>query len=243
MVLGNKGQHTILLEIKPYEQKTRHDLFLTEAWLNIPIVCLSEIYLKGNMLFYKKNDIEFKIERIYNRVVYDELMQQAPNMIQQFQLFEIAENIEWVNHPHHFFRISKYLLPLLNHPAIPEAYLLSECKKNHAFTTLDLGTFICKPLFSYGGHGVILDPSMESLNAINEPENWVLQKKVHYASVIETPSGPSKAEIRLFYFWNQQLNRYEATNNLTRISKGTMIGVSYNDTATWIGGSISYFEQ
>jgi len=243
MVLGNKGQHTILLEIKPYEQKTRHDLFLTEAWLNIPIVCLSEIYLKGNMLFYKKNDIEFKIERIYNRVVYDELMQQAPNMIQQFQLFEIAENIEWVNHPHHFFRISKYLLPLLNHPAIPEAYLLSECKKNHAFTTLDLGTFICKPLFSYGGHGVILDPSMESLNAINEPENWVLQKKVHYASVIETPSGPSKAEIRLFYFWNQQLNRYEATNNLTRISKGKMIGVSYNDTATWIGGSISYFEQ
>ena len=31
MVLGDQGQHTILLEIKPYEQKTRHDLLLTEA--------------------------------------------------------------------------------------------------------------------------------------------------------------------------------------------------------------------
>lgn len=243
MVLGDQEKHTILLEIKPYEQKTRHDLLLTEAWFNVPIVCLSEIYLKDKSLFYQNNGIEFKIERIYNRVVYDELMQQAPSLIQQFQLFEQAENIDWVNHPHHFFRISKYILPLLSHPAIPEAYLLSDWKKNRIQTALNLADYICKPLFSFGGHGVMLDLSIESINAINEPENWVLQKKVSYATSIETPSGPSKAEIRLFYFWDHQLNGYVATNNLTRISKGTMIGVSYNDTATWIGGSISYFEQ
>jgi hypothetical protein len=243
MVLGDQGKHTILLEIRPYEQKTRLDLFLTEAWLNVPIVCLSEIYLKGKTLYYQKNGIEYKIERIYNRVVYDELMQQDSNLMQQFQLFEQADNIEWVNHPHHFFRISKYILPLIEHPAIPEAYLLSDWKKNQAILGLDLSTFICKPLFSFGGQGVMLELSIESLNTINDTENWVLQKKVMYAAAIETPSGPSKAEIRLFYFWDSQLNRYVATNNLTRISKGPMIGVSYNDTATWIGGSISYFEQ
>lgn len=54
MVLGEKGKHTILLEIKPYQQKTRLDLLLTEAWLNVPIVCLSEIYLRDNHLFYKR---------------------------------------------------------------------------------------------------------------------------------------------------------------------------------------------
>jgi hypothetical protein len=243
MVLGDQGKHTILLEIRPYEQKTRLDLLLTEAWLNVPIVCLSEIYLKGKSLYYQKNGIEHKIERIYNRVVYDELMQQGANLIKQFQLFEQAENIEWVNHPHHFFRISKYILPLLQHPSIPKAYLLSDWKKNQAIFGLDLSAYICKPLYSFGGHGVMLDPNIESLNAINDPENWVLQKKVMYAAAIETPSGLSKAEIRLFYFWDKQLNQYVATNNLTRISKGPMIGVSYNDTATWIGGSISYFEQ
>lgn len=243
MVLGDQGKHTILLEIKPFEQKTKLDLLLTEAWLNVPIVCLSEIYLKGKTLFYQKNDVECKIERIYNRVVYDELMQQAPNFIAQFNLLEQAEAISWVNHPHHFFRISKYILPLLNHPAIPEAYLLSDWKKNQAILGLDLSAYICKPLFSFGGRGVLLDPTYEILNAINDPESWVLQKKVLYAAAIQTPSGPSKAEIRLFYFWDKQLNRYVATNNLTRISKGTMIGVSYNDTDTWIGGSISYFEQ
>ncbi len=243
MVLGDQGKHTILLEIKPYEQKTRHDLLLTEAWLNVPIVCLSEIYLKGKTLYYQKNNTEFKIERIYNRVVYDELMQQAPNFLAQFKLLEQAEGIAWVNHPHHFFRISKYILPLLKHPAIPEAHLLSDWKNNQADADLDLGTSICKPLFSFGGHGVMLDPTSISINAINDPENWILQKKVSYAAVIETPSGPSKAEIRLFYFWDSKLNRYLATTNLTRMSKGPMIGVSYNDTATWIGGSISYFEQ
>jgi len=243
IVLGDQGAHTILLEIKPYEQKTRHDLLLTEAWLNVPIVCLSDLYLKNKSLFYQKNEVEFKIERIYNRVVYDELMQQPPHFIKQFKLIEQAENIEWVNHPNHFFRISKYLLPLLKHPFIPEAHLLADWKNNQAMLGLDLSTYICKPLFSFGGQGVMLEPTIATLTAINDPENWILQKKVNYATVIETPSGPSKAEIRLFYFWDNQLNRYVATNNLTRISKGRMIGVSYNDTDTWIGGSISYFEQ
>jgi len=243
MVHGDQGKHTILLEIRPYEQKTRLDLFLTEAWLNVPIVCLSEIYLKDKTLYYQKNGIEYKIERIYNRVVYDELMQQGSNLKQQFQLFEQAENTEWVNHPHHFFRISKFILPLLQHPAIPEAYLLSDWKMHQAILGLDLSAYICKPLFSFGGQGVMLELTNASLIAIQDPENWVLQKKVLYAAAIETPSGSSKAEIRLFYFWDKKLNRYVATNNLTRISKGPMIGVSYNDTATWIGGSISYFEQ
>jgi hypothetical protein len=243
MVLGDQVKHTILLEIKPYEQKTRVDLLLTEAWFNVPIVCLSEIYLKDKSLFYQKNGAEFKIERIYNRVVYDELMQQSADLINQFQLLEDAENIDWVNHPHHFFRISKFILPLFNHPLIPEAYLLANWKDNKLGTGLNLTEYICKPLFSFGGQGVMLDPTIASLNAINEPENWVLQKKVSYAPIIETPSGPSKAEIRLFYFWDKALGRYVATNNLTRISKGPMIGVGYNNTATWIGGSISYFEQ
>ena len=243
MVLREQAKHTILLEIKPYEQKTRPDLMLTEAWLNVPIVCLSQIYLKDKSLYYQKDGIEYKIERIYNRVVYDELMQQAPVFIQQFQLLEQAENIEWVNHPNHFFRISKYILPLFNHPLIPEAYLLADWKNNQIGTALNLAEYICKPLFSFGGQGVMLDPTIDSIHAINDPENWILQKKVTYAAVIETPSGPSKAEIRLFYFWDKQIGRYVATNNLTRISKGPMIGVSYNNTATWIGGSISYFEE
>ncbi len=241
IIKGAPAKHTILLEINPYKQKTRLDLLLTEKWLNVPIVCLSEIYKKDKSLYYKKEGVEFKIERIYNRVVYDELMQQEAIFKTQFDLFQSIEDIEWVNHPHHFFRISKYLLPLLKHASVPEAFILADWMKDQSLCNVD--AFICKPLFSFGGQGVMLQPTKESLEAIQDPQNWILQRKVQYAAAINTPSGPSKAEIRLFYFWDKHLNRYVATNNLTRISKGPMIGVSYNDTATWIGGSISYFEQ
>ena len=243
MLLGAPEKHTIILEINPYEQKTKIDLFLTEALFSIPLVCLSELYLNGHQLYYKKEGVEYKVERIYNRVVYDELMQQNEHMIAQYNLLQIAKDIEWVNHPHHFFRISKYLLPLLSHAAIPEAFYLKDWHKNKSILNCPITDYICKPLFSFGGQGVMLDLTMEALQSIKDPENWILQKKVHYAPIIETPSGPSKAEIRLFYFWDKSLQQYIATNNLTRISKGAMIGVSYNDTATWIGGSISYFEQ
>ncbi len=243
MIHGDADKHTVLLEIKPLEQKTKLDLLLTEKWFDTPLVCLSEIYLKDNALYYCKEGVEIKIERIYNRVVYDELMQQEPIFIEKFNLLQKAVDIEWVNHPHHFFRISKFILPLLKHACIPDAYLLSDWSINKHCIEGALEDYICKPLFSFGGQGVMLEPTLEKLAAIKDPEHWILQRKVQYAACIETPSGPSKAEVRIFYFWDNAQHQYIAVNNLTRISKGAMIGVSYNDTATWIGGSISYFEQ
>jgi hypothetical protein len=47
----------------------------------------------------------------------------------------------------------------------------------------------------------------------------------------------------LFCFYDPIEKKYIATNNLTRLSKGKMIGVDYNKTATWVGGSLAYFEN
>ena len=41
----------------------------------------------------------------------------------------------------------------------------------------------------------------------------------------------------------KQKQKYIATLNLCRLSKGKMIGVNYNQTATWVGGSLAYFEK
>jgi hypothetical protein len=98
-------------------------------------------------------------------------------------------------------------------------------------------------LFSFAGQGVIIDVQASDIQGIKDPENWILQEKVSYAPALDTPSGPAKTEIRLFYFLDKKRNEYTATLNLARISKGKMIGVSYNANATWVGGSIAYFEQ
>lgn len=185
MIHGDANKHTILLEIKPLEQKTKLDLLLTEKWFDTPLVCLSEIYLKNNAIYYCKEGVEIKIERIYNRVVYDELMQQEPAFIEKFNLFQKAANIEWVNHPHHFFRISKFILPLLKHACIPDAYLLSDWTTNNQCIEGSLEDYICKPLFSFGGQGVMLEPTVEKLAVIKDPEHWICKEKYNMLLVLK----------------------------------------------------------
>jgi len=89
---------------------------------------------------------------------------------------------------------------------------------------------------------VIIDISAGDIENIKDPSGWILQEKVNYAHCIETPTGPAKAELRLFYFWDEDKQQYIATMNLARLSKGKMIGVNYNKNATWVGGSLAYFE-
>ncbi len=83
----------------------------------------------------------------------------------------------------------------------------------------------------------------EDVDKINDKENWIIQRKVHYADVIETPVEPAKAEIRMFYFWEENKARPVAANTLSRLSKGKMIGVRYNKDKEWVGGSFCLFEQ
>ena len=99
-----------------------------------------------------------------------------------------------------------------------------------------------KPLFSFAGQGVIIDICPGDIENIKDPSGWILQEKVNYANCIETPTGPAKAELRLFYFWDEEKQQYVAIMNLARLSKGKMIGVNYNKNATWVGGSLAYFE-
>jgi hypothetical protein len=107
----------------------------------------------------------------------------------------------------------------------------------------DLENYVLKPLFSFAGQGVVIDVTNEDIEKVTDKENWILQRKVKYADVIETPDGTAKAEIRIFYFWKDGEPRPVATHNLSRLSKGKMIGVRYNKDKTWVGGSIAFFEQ
>jgi hypothetical protein len=232
------NKHTVLLEILPHQQKTRIDFYCTEKYFNIPIVCITEIFVEEKQLFYERAGKKIKIDRIYNRIVLDELKNQTKEIQDKGALLWANLDIEWVSHPHHFFRISKFLLPFLKHTYIPKAQFLDQ------LTTIPtaLDKYILKPLFSFAGQGVIIDISADDISNIKDPSAWILQEKVEYANCIETPTGPAKAELRLFYFWDESKQQYIATMNLTRLSKGKMIGVNYNKTATWVGGSLAYFE-
>ena len=230
-------KNVILLEIFPEQQKTRIDFYCTEQLLGIKTVCLTKLTAEGKKLFYDNNGVKTEVKRIYNRVIFDDLQKQEG-------LGEIVDltkeyDVEWAPHPNWFYRISKFTLPFIENRYVPQTYFLNELKQMPA----DLENYVLKPLFSFAGMGVVIDVTMEDIDAVKDPENWILQKKVKYADVIVTPDGPAKAEIRLFYFWKNGWDRPVGVHNLARLSKGKMIGTRYNKDKEWVGGNVAFFES
>lgn len=235
---GHSPEHVILLEIFPHQQKTRIDFYCTRDFLGIEPVCLTELIKEGNQLFYVKDGKKTRIHRIYNRLIFDDLQQQSPEVREKGRILFEPLDVEWVPHPNWFYRISKYTIPFIRHPYIPPTYFLHEIKQ----VPTDLENYVLKPLFSFAGQGVIIDVTEEDIQKVSDPENWILQRKVKYAEVLETPDIPAKVEIRIFYFWKDGMTRPVPTNHLARLSKGKMIGVRYNKDKEWVGGSFCWFE-
>jgi len=238
IILGNHNpENVVLLEIFPRKQKTRIDFYCTEEYTGIKMVCLTELIKEGKKLYYLNEGKKTAIKRIYNRVIFDDLQQQTPEVQKKGTIFFEELEVEWCPHPNWFYRISKYTLPFIRHPYVPATFFLNEIKQMPA----DLENYVLKPLFSFAGQGVIIDVTQQDIDNVKDPENWILQRKVKYADVIETPDIPAKAEIRMFYFWKDGEARPVAANNLGRLSKGKMIGVRYNKDKEWVGGSFCLF--
>ena len=239
LILGNhQPENVILLEWKPYQQKTIIDFLCTRDYVGVELVCLTELIAEGDKLYYLKGDKKIQIHRIYNRIIFDELKSAAGDMQGLVDLTK-PYDVEWLPHPNWFYRISKYTLPFIRHPYVPETYFLNELK----ILPDDLSQFVLKPLFSFAGQGVKIDVTMDDIESIDNPQNYILQRKVDYAAVIETPDEPAKVEIRLMYVWPEGDDRPHLATNLTRLSKGKMIGVRYNIDREWVGGTVSFFEQ
>lgn len=224
-------ENVILMEIEPDTQKTRIDFAATEKFLGIKTIGISEIIKKGKHLFYEEDNRLIPITKIYNRVIFDELIRK--NVKCNFDLTEDL-HIDWVGHPNWFFKVSKFSLPLLKSRYIPECHYLNEL---HEYPE-DLQNYVLKPLFSFAGLGVKIDVTRELLDSISDKNNYVLQKKIEYAPIIETPDNEySKVEIRMMFIWQ---DKPFLVNNLVRMSKGRMMGVNFNKNKTWVGSSCAY---
>lgn len=240
IILGNHNtENVILLELFPHQQKTKIDFYCTQDYLGIQTVNLTDLIKEGKKLYYINQDKKTAVKRIYNRIIFDDLQQQSPEVQEKGKLLLEELEVEWVPHPNWFYRISKYTLPLIRHPYIPDTFFLNEIRQIPA----DLESYVLKPLFSFAGQGVVIDVTMADIDNVKDPENWILQRKVKYADVILTPDIPAKAEIRIFYFWKDGTARPVPSSNLARLSKGKMIGVRYNKDKEWVGGTLCFLKN
>ncbi|GAA5101256.1 hypothetical protein GCM10023210_40650 [Chryseobacterium ginsengisoli] len=239
LILGNENpENVILLEIYPEKQKTAIDFVLTEKLLGIKTVCLTKLKKEGKKLFYENDGKLTEIKRIYNRVIFDEL-DRIPDLKTEFDFREDID-VTWVTHPNWFFKVSKFLLPLLQHQFVPKSYFLHEFPESE-----NLENFVLKPLFSFAGSGVNLNPTKEITDAIEDKEDYILQRKVTYEPVFQDINGEfSKAEIRLLYIWRENDERPILLENLGRMTKAAMVNVDFNKKdAIWIGSSNAFFAE
>ncbi len=241
------GQHdpenVILLEIDPDHQKTLPDFHVYEDRLGIATVDITHLRKRGNRLFHDRNGRETPVYRIYNRTIVDELQRRH---IQLPFDYRDELDVEWAGHPNWYFRISKFSLPYLEHPAVPRAVFLDDwyAQGNSNPLAADRDKLLLKPLYSFAGKGIQFAPSDAELNAIPAADRhlYLLQERVAFMPVIETPAGQTQAEIRIMYLWPDYGDLQPAIS-LIRLGRGLMMGVDHNRDQAWIGGSAALIPE
>ena len=231
-------ENVILLEIEPEKQNTKIDFYYCKRDIGIPIVCVTELIKRGKTLLYRNSEgNEILVKRIYNRVIFDELDLRTDLKL-NFR-FSDDLDVEWAGHPNWFFRISKFILPYLKGKYFIETTLLSELKE----IPEDLENYVLKPLFSFSGTGVIFHVKKEDIENVVEKELYILQKKVNYIPIVQSPNGKVKAEVRVLCVWKKDDKAPTLLCNLVRLSRGEMIGVKFNKDKDWVGGTLGLFER
>lgn len=230
------GRHdpaeVVLVEIAPEMQKTRPDFALTEQLWGIATVDPRDLIVRGRALWRRHDGRETPIRRIYNRVIPDELERSGHPMA-----FDYRDelDVEWVGHPAWYFRLSKSAIPWLTHPSVPRTWRLDRVDALPA----DPDALVLKPLFSFAGSGIVFAPTAADLAAIPAGERhlYLLQERVRFEPVIDTPHGATQAEVRIMYVWTDRLR---AVLPLIRMGRGKMMGVAHNRGMAWVGASAGF---
>jgi hypothetical protein len=236
IVGDNDPAEVVLMEIQPHAQKTWPDFVVNEQLWGVRAVDTQEVKREGRRLYYRRDGKVTQIKRIYNRVIPDELERK------KIQLgFGYGDELEvsWAGHPAWYFRISKYSIPFLRHECVPETRFLDGIEQLPA----DRERYLLKPLFSFAGGGIIFAPTDAQIAAIphHERRNYILQERIQFEPVIDTPEGPTQTEIRIMYLRDGP--RLRPVLPLLRMGRGKMMGVDHNKGLRWVGASAGFISD
>jgi len=233
-IVGSQDpENVILMEIDPLHQKTLPDFLLTEKMLGVRTVDIVDIRKEGSRLYYERDGKRVPIRRIYNRTIVDELERKHVNLA-----FDWRDelDVEWAGHPNWYFRISKFSIPYLKHESVPKTWFLDRLDEIPA----DLENYALKPLYSFAGLGVVIAPTKEDIAAIPREKYpyYILQERMQFEPIIETPFGATKAEVRVMYVW---LDKLTPVLTIIRMGRGLMMGVDHNKNMEWVGASAGLY--
>jgi hypothetical protein len=146
--------------------------------------------------------------------------------------------------------------PPASHTAVPPAAFLQDFLAGPGYAALQRAgvrlpqqpatdavyqDLLLKPLYSFAGKGIVFAPSHAELEAIplSERGQYLVQQRMRFEPTIETPHGPTQAEIRILYAWPDGGAMTPAIS-LVRLGRGQMMGVDHNRDLEWVGASAAF---
>ncbi len=179
------------------EQKTLPDFILTEKLCGIATVNIRDVVRQGRRLFYPRRRQARSASRA-STTARSWTNCSAKSVPLPFDFRDELE-VEWAGHPNWYFRMSKFSIPFLHHPSVPETWFLDELAQLPA----DRENYCFKPLYSFAGAGILFAPTDADIAAIPAAHrhDYILQRRMNFEPVIETPHGLTQAEIRIMYIW------------------------------------------
>ena len=233
IVGDNDPAEVVLMEIQPRQQKTWPDFVVTEQLWGVRAVDTAEVKREGHRLYYRRDGRLTQIKRIYNRVIPDELERKRIQLS-----FGYGDDLEvsWAGHPSWYFRVSKFSIPFLAHSCVPETRFLDGIEQ----LPVDRERYLLKPLFSFAGGGIIFAPTDAQIAAIPlaQRKHYILQERIAFEPVLDTPEGPTQVEIRIMYV--RVGARLQPVLPLLRMGRGKMMGVDHNKGLRWVGASAGF---
>lgn len=228
----NDPREVILMDLDPPRQKTYPDFAATQRLFGVDAVDPTTLVKRGKQLFRADGT---PVRRIYNRVVFDELIAKKTELP-----FDYREelDVEWAPHPNWYWVWSKYSLPFLKHESVPKAAFVSDLER----IPDDLSGYVLKPLFSFAGGGVNVEPTRADVDAIPAEDRhaWCLQEKIEYEPALRAADGGGvKIEIRMMFLRPDDEPKPILAQNLVRLSRGKMLGVDFNKQFTWVGSTVA----
>jgi len=236
---GHEPEEVVLLDLDVHFQKTYPDFAAIRHWFGIDHVAPRDLIRQGDQLFRDAGGRRIRVKRVFQRIVMDELQKkQAPLPFR----WDEEMDVEWAPHPAWYYLWSKTSLIYIDHPAVPKTTLLSDLDA----IPDDLTGWVLKPLHSFAGAGVNIEPTRADVDAIPEAERgeWMLQEWVEYAPALKMPESipdrsDVKAEVRMMFVRPDDDDEMTLLHNLVRLSRGKMIGVDFNKDMPFTGASVA----
>ena len=186
----------VLMEIEPRQQKTWPDFVVTEQMWGVRAVDTAEVTREGRRLYLPaRRPAARQIKRIYNRVIPDELERKR-----------IAAAVRLRRRPRR--RVGRASGVVFPHQQVLDslAARTRRCRRRVSSTASSscrsIAIAICSSRCSHSRAAASSSrrPTRRSPpSRMPSASNYILQERIAFEPVIDTPEGPTQVEIRIMY--------------------------------------------